>query len=158
MKKILVNMLIVTIIFCLSACGTSQENVNNLLSALQKEQIVDSNLTLIDTVTEVGTVLFITKTTYYIYETSDNELIAINYETEHSSSNEYDYSVTTYYNVSLNDVEYIDDYMGLENYCSYQNGKKSIYNKYNFDKKQTYVVYESKPLFFKTNYKFVEVN
>lgn len=70
----------------------------------------------------------------------------------------YDYKVTIYYNVSTNDIEYLDNNTTLESYYSYQDGKKSEYNKYNLENKIDYLVYESKPLFSKTKYKIEKVN
>lgn len=158
MKKILLSLLVVVSMFCLTACDSSSESVDNLLTALQEEKIVDTDLTLVDKVSKIGTTLFYSQTTYYIYENNNNELIAINYDTDISSKNEYDYSVTIYYDVSINNVEYLNDDTTLESYYSYQDGKKSEYNKYNLEDKIEYLVYESKPLFSKTKYKIEKVN
>lgn len=158
MKKILLSLLVVVSMFCLTACDSSSESVDNLLTALQEEKIVDTDLTSVDKVSKIGTTLFYSQTTYYIYENNNNELIAINYDTDISSKNEYDYSVTIYYDVSINNVEYLNDDTTLESYYSYQDGKKSEYNKYNLEDKMEYLVYESKPLFSKTKYKIEKVN
>ncbi len=158
MKKILLSLLVVVSMFCLTACDSSSESVDNLLTALQEEKIVDTDLTLVDKVSKIGTTLFYSQTTYYIYENNNNELIAINYDTDISSKNEYDYSVAIYYDVSINNVEYLDDDTTLESYYSYQDGKKSEYNKYNLEDKIEYLVYESKPLFSKTKYKIRKAN
>ena len=158
MKKILLSLLVVVSMFCLTACDSSSESVDNLLTALQEEKIVDTDLTLVDKVSKIGTTLFYSQTTYYIYENNNNELITINYDTDISSKNEYDYSVTIYYDVSINNVEYLNDDTTLESYYSYQDGKKSEYNKYNLEDKIEYLVYESKPLFSKTKYKIEKVN
>lgn len=158
MKKILLSLLVVVSMFCLTACDSSSESVDNLLTALQEEKIVDTDLTLVDKVSKIGTTLFYSQTTYYIYENNNNELIAINYDTDISSKNEYDYSVAIYYDVSINNVEYLNDDATLESYYSYQNGKKSECNKYNLEDKMEYLVYESKPLFSKTKYKIEKVN
>lgn len=158
MKKILLSLLVVVSMFCLTACDSSSESVDNLLTALQEEKIVDTDLTLVDKVSKIGTTLFYSQTTYYIYENNNNELIAINYDTDISSKNEYDYSVAIYYDVSINNVEYLNDDATLEGYYSYQDGKKSECNKYNLEDKMEYLVYESKPLFSKTKYKIEKVN
>lgn len=158
MKKILLSLFVVVSMFCLTACDSSGENVDNLLTAFQKEKIVNTDLTLVDKVSKIGTTLFYSQTTYYIYENSNNELIAINYDTNISSKNEYDYSVAIYYDVSINNVEYLNDDTTLESYYSYQDGKKSEYNKYNLEDKIEYLVYESKSLFSKTKYKIEKVN
>ena len=158
MKKILLSLFVVVSMFCLTACDSSSENVDNLLTAFQEEKIVNTDLTLVDKVSKIGTTLFYSQTTYYIYENTNNELIAINYDTNISSKNEYDYSVAIYYDVSINNVEYLNDDTTLESYYSYQDGKKSEYNKYNLEDKIEYLVYESKPLFSKTKYKIEKVN
>lgn len=159
MKKILLSLLVVVSMFCLTACDSSSESVDNLLTALQEEKIVDTDLTSVDKVSKIGTTLFYSQTTYYIYENSNDKLIAINYDTDISSQNEYDYSVAVYYNVSVNsDIEYLDNDTTPENYYSYQNGKKSEYNKYVLESKTDYLVYESKPLFSKTKYTIEKAN
>lgn len=158
MKKILLSLFVVVSMFCLTACDSSSENVDNLLTAFQEEKIVNTDLTLVDKVSKIGTTLFYSQTTYYIYENTNNELIAINYDTNISSKNEYDYSVAIYYDVSINNVEYLNDDTTLESYYSYQDGKKSEYNKYNLEDKIEYLVYESKSLFSKTKYKIEKVN
>ncbi len=158
MKKILLSLFVVVSMFCLTACDSSSENVDNLLTAFQEEKIVNTDLTLVDKVSKIGTTLFYSQTTYYIYENNNNELIAINYDTNISSKNKYDYSVAIYYDVSINNVEYLNDDTTLESYYSYQDGKKSEYNKYNLEDKIEYLVYESKSLFSKTKYKIEKVN
>lgn len=159
MKKILLSLLVVFSIFCLTACDSSNQSVDNLLIALQKEKIVDTDLTLIDKVSKIGTTLFYSQTTYYIYENNNGNLIAINYDTDISSKNDYDYLITIYSNVTINnDIEYLDDDTTLESYYSYQDGKKSEYNKYNLEDKIDYLIYESKPLFSKTKYKIEKSN
>ncbi len=158
MKKILLSLFVVVSMFCLTACDSSSENVDNLLTAFQEEKIVNTDLTLVDKVSKIGTTLFYSQTTYYIYENNNNELIAINYDTNISSKNEYDYSVAIYYDVSINNVKYLNDDTTLESYYSYQDGKKSEYNKYNLEDKIEYLVYESKSLFSKTKYKIEKVN
>ena len=155
MKKLALCLLI---IFCLTGCDTNKETKDSLLDTLQREKIVDANLTLVDTETNVGTLLFITRTTYYIYKDSNNELIAINYDADNSSKNAYDYSMTIYSNVTVNnDVEYLEDGSVPESYYVYSDGKKTEVNKYDFSDSTRYLVYESKSLFSKTKYQFEEI-
>ena len=47
-----------------------------MLNTLKNESIVDKNLVLVDKETKICMTLFITKTTYYIYENYDLELVA----------------------------------------------------------------------------------
>ena len=143
MKKILLSLLVVVSMFCLTACDSNSENVDNLLTALQEEKIVDTDLTLVDKVSKIGTTLFYSQTTYYIYENNNNELIAINYDTDISSKNDYDYSITIYSNVTINnDIEYLDDDASPESYYVYADGKKSESSKYDFGNSTRYLVYE----------------
>ncbi|MBR3965116.1 MAG: hypothetical protein IKJ80_06890 [Clostridia bacterium] len=158
-KKIFLCLLVICAFLCLTSCDTNEETSDVLLTALQEEKIVDADLILVDKVSKIGTTLFYSQTTYYIYKDCDNKLIAINYDTNISSQNEYDYSVEVYYNVSVdNDVEYLNDDTTPESYYSYQDGKKSEYNKYNLENKTDYLVYESKPLFSKTKYTIKKAN
>lgn len=152
-KEIILSLLVICVFLCLTGCDTNKETSDSLLKTLQNEKIVDNNLTLIDKVSKIGTTLFYSQTTYYIYENNNGELIAINYDTNISSKNNYDYLVAIYYDVSINqNIEYLDDDTALENYYAYQDGKKSEDNKYNLENKTDYLVYESKPIFSKTKY------
>lgn len=158
MKKTFLCLVLLIGFICLTCCDSNSDAVAGILTALKNDEIVDNNLVLIDKVTKTTTTLFITKTTYYIYENEDSELIAINYNTNVSSDNDYDYSVTIYNDVSSGEVEYVDDPTNSETYFTYQDGRKSKSNKYELSDKNTYNVYEEKPLFSNTKYKFEEVN
>lgn len=158
MKKIFLSLFVLFAIICLTGCDSNSDAVDGMLSALQKDGIVDNNLVLIDKVTKTGTTLFLTKTTYYIYENQNSELIAIHYNTDVSSKNDYDYSISIYNDVSVDDVEYIEDSATPETYYTYQDGKQSESNKYNLTSKKVYFVYERKPLFSKTKYVIEEAN
>lgn len=159
MKKILLSLLIVVSMFCLTACDSSSESIDNLLTALQKEKIVDKNLKLIDKEVDINAGIHISRTTYYIYENQNSELIAINYNTNIYSKNDYDYSITIYSNVTMNnDIEYLDDDASPESYYVYADGKKSKSSKYDFGNSTKYLVYKSKPLFSKTKYRIEKTN
>lgn len=157
MKKVILSLMLLLGFICLTGCDSNGNAVDGMLNTLKKDGIVDKNLVLVDKVTKTSTTLFLTKTTYYIYENQDSKLIAINYNTDISSKNDYDYSVTIYNDISINDVEYIDDSTNPEAYYTYQDGRKSESNKYELSNKKTYNVYENKTLFSKTNYKLEEV-
>lgn len=157
MKKVILSLMLLLGFICLTGCDSNGNAVDGMLNTLKKDGIVDKNLVLVDKVTKTSTTLFLTKNTYYIYENQDSKLIAINYNTDVSSKNDYDYSVTIYNDVSVSDVEYIDDSTNPETYYTYQDGKKSESNKYKLSNKKSYNVYESKTLFSKTNYKLEEV-
>lgn len=157
MKKIVLSLVLLLGFVCLTGCDSNTDAVDGMLNALKNDGIVDKNLVLVDKVTKTGTTLFLTKTTYYIYKNQDSNLVAINYNTDVSSKNDYDYSVTIYNDVSVSDVEYIDDSSNPETYYTYQDGKKSESNKYSLSNQKVYNVYEKKPLFSKTKYELVEV-
>lgn len=157
MKKIVLSLVLLLGFVCLTGCDSNVDAVDRMLNALKNDGIVDKNLVLVDKVTKTGATLFLTKTTYYIYENQNSKLIAINYNTDVSSKNDYDYSVTIYNDVSVSDVEYIDDSTNPETYYTYQDGRKSESNKYELSNKKSYNVYENKTLFSKTNYKLEEV-
>ena len=95
--------------------------------------------------------LFITKTTYYIYENQDSELVAINYNTDVSSKNVYDYSITIYNDFSINDVDYTNDCSTPETYYTYIERKKTGSSKYNFLKQKVFTVYKKNRSFLKRN-------
>ena len=158
-KKILLSLLVLFCTFCLVGCDSSSDTVENLLTAIQQDEIVDKDLELIDKVVDINAGISISRTTYYIYENKNSELIAINYDTNIYSKNDYDYSIAIYFDVSINnDIEYIDEDSSPESYYVYQDGKKSEYNKYNLGNQTNYLVYESKPLFSKTKYEIEKAN
>lgn len=156
MKKIILSMVLLFCLTLMTGCNANSEAVDGILKTLKKEKIVDKNLVLIDTQTQVGTVLFLTKDTYYIYKTKDSKLIAIKYTSDKMSDKVHDYTVTIYNDVTSNEIEYIDDTSYLDIYYTYQDGKKSESQKYSISGEKSYNVYEKKG-FFKTKYKLVEV-
>ena len=80
-KKILLSLLIILGVICSTGCDSRSKSVDNLLTALQKEAILDKQLELIDKVSDVSTSLFLSKNTYYIYKDQNSKLLAINYDT-----------------------------------------------------------------------------
>lgn len=156
MKKIVLSLVLFLVLLCLTGCDSNSDAVDGMLNALKNEGVVDKKLVLVDKVTRTGTTLFLTKTTYYIYENQDSKLIAIIYNTDVSSKNDYDHSVTIYNDVTVKDVEYIDDSTNLESFYTYQDGRKSESNKYVLSNQKSYNVYEKKTLFSKIKYELVE--
>lgn len=156
MKKIVLSLVLFLVLLCLTGCDSNSDAVDGMLNALKNEGVVDKKLVLVDKVTRTGTTLFLTKTTYYIYENQDSKLIAIIYNTDVSSKNDYDHSVTIYNDVTVKDVEYIDDSTNLETFYTYQDGRKSESNKYVLSNQKSYNVYEKKTLFSKIKYELVE--
>lgn len=157
MKKSFLSLVVLLCLTCLTGCDSNSDVVDVMLNTLKNNDVVDKKLVLVDKVTKTSTTLFFTKTTYYIYENQDSKLIAINYDTNKLSTNDYDYSVKIYNDVLENDVEYIDDSSKLETYHTYQDGRISKSNKYSFSNGKVYQVYEKKNLFSKIKYELIEV-
>lgn len=153
MKKMMFCLLIVFSLFCLPACDSSRDSVDGLLVFLQEEDIVDENLILTDKMNKINTGILPSSKSFYIYENENSELIAINYDTNIYSKNDYDYLISIYFNVSVNeDIEYYDD-LSLESYYSYSNGTMSECCKYNLENKISYAVYKSNSVFSKGKYR-----
>ena len=114
MKRLVVCMLMLVMSINVFGCSSSGGEDKSVLESLKDEKIVDKDLKLIDEVTNIGTVLFRTEYTYSIYENDDSELVAIFYKESSSSDDDYDYLVRIYSDVTINNVEYIDDTSGLD--------------------------------------------
>lgn len=157
-KKLLLSFILILFTFCLVGCDSNSVEVNELLSALQKEKIVDQNLKQVSTVTKMNVGIHITTKTYYIYENEDSKLIAINYSKSSSSKNDYDYYIEIYNDVTVDDnPEYLEEDSSPEVYYTYDNDKKTVKNKYILNDRTDYKVTKSKFLFFKTKYKFEKI-
>lgn len=101
---------------------------------LQDQNIIDKNMKFVDSVTEVETVLFILKNTFYIYQNDNDNYIAIKYtKTGHKKNEKCDYKIYIYHNVKVrNDIKLLDsgDIGNMEKYSIYKNGKYTYENKY----------------------------
>lgn len=157
MKKVFFCLIIAICILLITACDSSKATVNDLFNLLKEEQIIDESSELVDKVVKTNAGIIPSITSYYVYKTENSELVAVNYDMNIHSKNDYDYLISVYFTVSVNeDIEYVDDTSSLENFYSYSNGKSSIRSKYNFESKVNYSVYESNPLFSKkTKYKIL---
>lgn len=156
MKKILLCLLTFLGIIFLSGCNNvNVEKVEELLNSMKKQKIVEKDIELVDEVSSVYTGYLYSKTKYYIYETNDNKLLAISYENNIHAKNDYDYIITIYNNLGINDdVEYLDDTSGSEQFYTYKDGTSTDKNKYIFKEEIKYVVYEKESLF-STKYNFI---
>ena len=139
---------------CLPACNSGTDSVESLLEFMQEEDIVDDNLILIEKMSKINAGIIPSSKSYHVYENESSELIVINYDTNVYAKNDYDFLISVYYDVSVNeDITYSDD-ISSEVFYSYSDGTKSKDCKYNLENKAEYAVYETKPLFSKTKYKF----
>ncbi len=154
MKKLLVLLLCITLIFCLTACQADDEAVAAMFNALKQRNMIDDDFQLIDEMLKVDAGILPSKNKYYIYENSASEIIAINYKTY--SEGKYDYLVEIYYSVSVNDdIEYhYGDTGHLSLYYKYSDGNKSTISKYDLNDKKVYEVQKYKGLFFNDKYRF----
>ena len=158
MKKIISLISLVLIVGCLTGCTSNSETVDILFNKLQKQKIVDKNLELVDKVHYIDAGYIPSGETYYIYKNKDDKLISISYDTTTIFENgEYDYLVTIYYGVNINDDVVIydnkEDAQNRAKVYSYEDGTYTSDNKYNLSNEKKYEVYKKKSLF-GTKYKF----
>ena len=153
MKKLLLFLIVSITALCFSACQVSDETVDVLLKEFQDKDIVSDNLELIDEVVKVNAGILPSTTKYYVYVSENSDLISICYKT--SGQNKYDYLVTVYSSVTVDEnVEYFYGDTGyLDLYYVYSDGKVSKFNKYDFENKRVYEVDELKRVLFKDKYK-----
>lgn len=153
-KKIVLCLLVVFSLICLTGCDINSEVIDKLLESMKKQNIVEKDVELVDEVESVFTGYLYSKTKYYIYEAKDGKLLAINYKNNIHAETDYDYLVTIYKDVDLNnDVEYLDDKSKYEQTYSYKDGSVTDKNKYILNEKDVYEVNEKDSLF-STKYNF----
>lgn len=154
-KKILLCLLVIIEIICLTGCDSSNETVNILFDSLKKQKIVDNDLKLVDSFTDINAGIIPSRNTYYIYENTEGELLAINYDTNIFSEEKY--SITIYYDVEINSdiviYENEEEILNKERFFLYEDETYTIENKYNLMEEKQYVVHKKRFLFF-TKYKF----
>ena len=156
MKRLVICILMLIMSISLFGCYSNGGEDKNVLESLKDEKIVDKDFELIDEVTEIYTVNGRTEYTYSIYENDDSELIAIYYQKISDSDSDYDYIVRIYTDVTMDEVEYIDDTSYLDGYCKYKDGKKSETNKYEMYDVKAYYAYKKESKL-KVSYSFDEV-
>lgn len=142
-KKLLLLMLLIIPLIFSTGCEANEKERNELLDALKRDKIVSRKLENIDYIVDVNAGIIPSRTTYYVYKDTDNSLIAISYESDYSSENDYNYLVTIYHNVTENkNYETItnDEAYSTENYYIYEDGTKSIEEKYNLEDIKVYEV------------------
>lgn len=149
-KILLLILLIIPVLFS-TGCEASEKERNNLLNALKRDKIVSRKLESVNYFVDVNAGIIPTRTTYYIYKDTDNSLTAISYESDYSSEHDYDYLVTVYHKVTENkNYETITDDEAYveENYYIYEDGTKSIEEKYNLEDMKVYEVTEKTSFIF----------
>ena len=146
MNKIMIFILILIMSISLFGCYSNGGEDISVLKSLKDEKIVDKDLELIDEVTDVYTVNGRQEYIYSIYENDDAELVAIFYENKSRSNTDYDYVIRIYTDVTVNEVEYIDDTRSLDQYYEYKDGKKSETNKYDMYGMKEYYAYKKDPM------------
>ncbi len=156
MKKLFICLGLVGVLL-LTGCDANDEDRELIYKSLQKENIVDKDFEYKELITDVGTVLFLTKDNYHIYENDDEELIAISYV---SCNGRYDCDtgfVVTIYDVEPTDLElaYIEeeDIDTAEYYCKFD-GKYADNCKYEFKEKEKYNAVKHKRLIFSDYFEF----
>lgn len=142
MKRLVICILILIMSISVFGCYSNGGEDKSVLKSLKDEKIIDKDFELIDEVTEVYTINGRQEYTYSIYENDDAELVAIFYENKSRSNTDYDYVIRIYTDVTVDEVEYIDDTGSLDEYCEYKDGKKSENNKYDMSNLQEYYAYK----------------
>lgn len=155
MKRLVICILIMIMSISLFGCYSNGGEDKSVLKSLKDEKIVDKDLELIDEVTDVYTVNGRQEYTYSIYENDDAELVAIFYENKSRSNTDYDYVIRIYTDVTVDEVEYIDDIRSLDQYYKYKDGKISENNKYDMSSMKEYYAYKKESMS-GVSYKFEE--
>ena len=145
MKKIVLFMLCALIAFSMSGCVFTYGEVDqDYFEIIQKEDIVDEDFELVDEVTEVEYAFeTLNKYVTYIYENEDGDLIEVSFSEPEDDEEDYLYKVCIS-DATLEDVEYLDDDYSGDSYFKYDDGKKSLENKYETDDEEEYYIYEKK--------------
>ena len=126
---------LVLLIILLTGCNSNSKTVDELFKVLQKQNIIEKDLKLIDTVYKVfGGPVPGGDTKSYIYEDNNSNLIAIHYETTHDEDNPY--YVIIYRNVTAKTVEFVDISDATDLFYKYSDGKVSKKDKYGLDEVQ----------------------
>ena len=151
-------LLVLVVMIAISICGCIKDGQKkDLLEALKEEGIVDKNLKLVDEVTENVVDFSSSYFDFYIYENKESELIGIHYMKDLDFTNDAQYVVMIYNDVTVVDVEYIDATLAdISLSYTYTDGKRSEINRYNMEGKKTYYVYEERDMFGNSTYEFEE--
>lgn len=162
MKKVLCIFGLLICILCLCGCESGQKDINKILSALKKEQIISDSMEEVDIETYgVWSGEWCQKETYHIYKDKNSKMIAIKYEDKHYfKDNKYDHLVTIFYDVTTNDdvnlLNSEDVSCNEDGYYYYQNGEYTDKTRYEFGTSKTYYATEKSSLF-KGNYYSLEL-
>ena len=140
MKKYLGLLLCFLSILLLTGCKSKKKDIDQILADLKKENIISDSMKQIDTQTYSHWAMeWCSSSLVYIYKDNQSNMIAISYEKQFMTST---HTVTIYYDVTVNDIEYIDsseaECNGSSSYYSYQGDKYSHDKKYTIDNKKVY--------------------
>ena len=152
MKRIISVLLVISILLLsLTGCDAGSEASEDIFEALQKQKFIEKDLEYVDTVTKVTAGLFLTRTTYYIYQDQESNLIAINIDKNIYKKYDYDYVATVYCDVTVDsNVHYVEDTSSLELFYTYTaDHTKSRNNKYVMKEASRYNIYKKDYVLFK---------
>lgn len=151
-KKILIYLIGIIILIGIIGCDADEETSYILFNSLKSQKLIDEDFNFVETVIERENSLFITRTTYYIYEDSNDNYLAIQYSSCNGDNTcDSDYKVKIYdASLTNDDIIYIDDISGEERYYIFDN-KYSKNNKYDLTCTKAYYATKKYKLF-KGNY------
>ncbi len=134
-------------VFLLTGCNSSSKTVDELFKVLQKQNIIEKDLKLIDTDDRVfvGPVPGDRRNSY-IYANKNSKLIAIHYETTHNET--IPYYVIIYRDITIKNVDFVDT-NNTSLYYLYKDGRISNEDKYGLDqaKQEKYNITYTKSIF-----------
>ena len=150
MRKILICVLGIIALIGLTGCEASEDDAKVIFTSLKKEKIIDKDSEYVETVTEEIFSYLISTNTYYIYQDSQDNLLAIQYSSCQGQYNCDDDYVLNIYKAKLTDKEitYVseDDAKKMETFYLFD-GKYAQNNKYDLDFKESYFATKHKGLF-----------
>lgn len=157
MRKILICVLGIIALIGLTGCEASEDDANVIFASLKKEKIIDKDLDYAETITEKTFSYLISTNTYYIYQDSQDNLLAIQYSSCKSQNNcDGDYVLRIYEAQSTDEeITYIseDDAKKMETFYLFD-GKYAKNNKYDLDLKESYFATKHNNLFKGVYYTF----
>lgn len=113
---------------------------NAIVEILQDNNIINKNIELIDTVTEINAGVIPYRYTYYIYQEDSGNIIAVYYKTNTITKDNF--TIEIYSDVVVDEnIKYIYGDTGkYELFYIYKDGNVSEMNKYGFGNSKTYTI------------------
>ena len=147
MKKLFYIFCLLISVLCLCGCDNARDKI---FSTLKRDKIITESMKEIDTEHYfIWSGEWCRKQTYYIYEDSKGDMIAIRYEKTEDTA--YESLITIYYNVTTNNNVNILDSDDVkcteEGHYQYENGDYTDESRYNFGTKKVYEAYVKNGLF-----------